>query len=869
VSLINVLVVKASEDVRAEAIAKAIADSVLDRSDMNLVGSTSRKESGIVSVDEVADILQSIDPSTRSALVLVGSSADSKNRLPEWLSLLDDFAVMHVDVEDYMVQIGLRHSNLDSLLTALRQLVESASSQKRERVTRMQLREVKSLPERDTPPSSPASDGAPPHQVTPKRTLLAAAIKWIHALLQEAVAKIPKDNTDPQAFSLSRETVSQCLEELAQRLPDGEDISLSSAEADLQNEFDKVETNLEPLAVAVHELGLEYREFRLLALALAPELESSFQRCIGVLLDEVGRRVGTMGLYSTLLGFTPQVRGESINGGDLGRWLVLEGYSGRPAAADEPLRVDPFLAQWLLGHRKALMRDPRVRRYLRLNRWPGSSILKAEEERAAWLIDRIQSGDPAPWVLLDGNDSAGWRALVERGVRDKPVRAIRVVASRLAGVDLVEVEEIANLVGRLARLHDSQKRPVLIIDVTKTDSSEAEDDYLGLFLTTLDRARVRAVFICRDEARIVQLLGSAPYELITGPALSKAARLDAVREAARRAGISYLTQESAESIANRYPLQVDGLEQAMRLAASRPKNYDRGDPDLDRLTTALKELASEGVSHLVERIEPVFSLDEVILPLDRKQTLKEIVDQIRLAPRVLDGWKFREKLPYGRGVASLFFGPSGTGKTMAAMGISRELDIQILRLDLSRVVSKYIGETEKNLDRVFTDAQRSGAAILIDEADALLGKRSEVKDAHDRYANIEVAYLLQRLEAYEGLAILTTNMRKNLDVAFLRRLRFIVEFPRPDGEAREKIWRQCLPEESHELTNADFRQIARRIDLTGGQIRQITLRAAFIAAAAGTQIALEHIVQAASAELAKLGMPPIEVDLLRTRRAAA
>jgi SpoVK/Ycf46/Vps4 family AAA+-type ATPase len=202
------------------------------------------------------------------------------------------------------------------------------------------------------------------------------------------------------------------------------------------------------------------------------------------------------------------------------------------------------------------------------------------------------------------------------------------------------------------------------------------------------------------------------------------------------------------------------------------------------------------------------------------------------------------------------------------MGIARELGVQILRLDLSRVVSKYIGETEKNLDRVFTDAQRSGAAILIDEADALFGKRSEVRDAHDRYANIEVAFLLQRMEAYDGLAILTTNMRKNLDPAFTRRLRFIVDFPRPDIDAREKIWRQCLPEESHELTDGEFRQLARRIDFTGGQIRQTTLRAAFIAAAAGRRITLEDVARATQAELAKNGMLPVELDLTRIRRAA-
>ena len=216
----------------------------------------------------------------------------------------------------------------------------------------------------------------------------------------------------------------------------------------------------------------------------------------------------------------------------------------------------------------------------------------------------------------------------------------------------------------------------------------------------------------------------------------------------------------------------------------------------------------------------------------------------------------------------LFHGPSGTGKTMAAISIAKRLNTRILRVDLSRVVSKYIGETEKNIDRIFLDAHRSGAAILIDEAEALLGKRSEGKDAHDRYANIEVAYLLQRMETHEGLAILTTNLRQNLDPAFLRRLRFVIDFPRPDAEAREKIWRRCLPSGSHEISDAAFRHLARKVDMTGGHIRQITLRAAFLAAAADSVIGMPHITQATSAELSKLGMAAIDLDLPGNRLAA-
>lgn len=205
--------------------------------------------------------------------------------------------------------------------------------------------------------------------------------------------------------------------------------------------------------------------------------------------------------------------------------------------------------------------------------------------------------------------------------------------------------------------------------------------------------------------------------------------------------------------------------------------------------------------------------------------------------------------------------------------VARRLDVHILRLDFSRVVSKYIGDTGKNIDRVFNDARKSGCAILIDEADALLGKRSEVKDAHDRYANIEVAYLLQRMEAYEGPAILTTNLRQNLDAAFLRRLRFIIDFPRPDASAREEIWRRCLPDNSHELDTAAFQLLARKIELTGGHILQITLRAAFAAAAAAADKLIgfdhiDHIVYATNAEFAKLGIPAIELDLQAGRRTA-
>jgi SpoVK/Ycf46/Vps4 family AAA+-type ATPase len=206
-----------------------------------------------------------------------------------------------------------------------------------------------------------------------------------------------------------------------------------------------------------------------------------------------------------------------------------------------------------------------------------------------------------------------------------------------------------------------------------------------------------------------------------------------------------------------------------------------------------------------------------------------------------------------RGVSALFSGDSGTGKTLAAMSIASALAADLYVVDLARIVSKYIGETEKNLDIVFTEAESAGAVLLFDEADALFGKRSAVRDAHDRYANIEVAYLLQRMELFDGLAILTTNHPENVDPAFSRRLRFSVEFPRPDATARLAIWEQSIPRGPHREENLDLQYFAHRFELTGGSIRQVALHAAMAAARDHRKIGKDHVQAAMRIELRRLG----------------
>ncbi len=265
------------------------------------------------------------------------------------------------------------------------------------------------------------------------------------------------------------------------------------------------------------------------------------------------------------------------------------------------------------------------------------------------------------------------------------------------------------------------------------------------------------------------------------------------------------------------------------------------------------------LDHLTERVEASATWDQLVLPDAQAQLVREIAVHARWRGRVYREWAFGGRGAAGLGISALFSGPSGTGKSMTAEVIAGELGLDLYRIDLSRVVSKYIGETEKNLGSVFDEAEGASVILLFDEADALFGKRSEVKDSHDRYANLEVSYLLQRMEAYDGLAILTTNQRSALDPAFLRRIRFAVQFPFPDAPARAEVWRRIFPPEAP-TESLDFERLS-RLNLAGGNIRNMALNAAFHAAAAGTPIGMNHILLAARAEYAKLERPLPEAEV--------
>ncbi|MBP0021860.1 MAG: ATP-binding protein [Cyanobacteria bacterium SBLK] len=257
------------------------------------------------------------------------------------------------------------------------------------------------------------------------------------------------------------------------------------------------------------------------------------------------------------------------------------------------------------------------------------------------------------------------------------------------------------------------------------------------------------------------------------------------------------------------------------------------------------------LDNLAQRIESTATWDDLVLPEREKHILRDISAQVQQRFRVYEEWGFSGKGRRGLGISALFAGASGTGKTMAAEAIAKEFRLDLYRIDLSAVVSKYIGETEKNLRRIFDAAEAGGAVLLFDEADALFGKRTSVKDSHDRHANIEVSYLLQRMEAYQGLAVLTTNLKDSLDRAFLRRIRFILNFPFPKANARREIWRRIFPKQTP-TEDLDYQKLG-QLSVAGGNIRSIALNAAFLAADAGEPIMMKHLKQAAQTEYLKMG----------------
>lgn len=323
------------------------------------------------------------------------------------------------------------------------------------------------------------------------------------------------------------------------------------------------------------------------------------------------------------------------------------------------------------------------------------------------------------------------------------------------------------------------------------------------------------------------------------------------------------TESAIAALTSNFRLSGGQILDAASLARNLALWRDDGDVTGDDLYRACRQVSNQKLIQLARKVKPRYIWADIVLPRDQLEQLRGICNYVKYHQIVYGEWGFEHKLSLGKGLNVLFAGPSGTGKTMAAEIMTNELGLDLYKVDLATVVSKYIGETEKNLDRVFKEAQDSNSILFFDEADAIFGKRSEVKDSHDRYANIEIAYLLQKMEEYQGIVILATNLSKNLDEAFARRMHFSVEFPFPEEEDRYRIWQKAFPQATPLSQDIDLAFMAQQFKITGGNIKNIVLSAAFLAVEDSRMVTMEHLIRATKREYQKMGKLCTEGDFGR------
>ena len=507
--------------------------------------------------------------------------------------------------------------------------------------------------------------------------------------------------------------------------------------------------------------------------------------------------------------------------GGLRHWRLVEVGTapGQPLVAGA-LRVDERIVHYLKGLNYLDDRLDRLVTPLPLD----PSLRLPPSQRAA--VDQVVLGFGHGPVQLAGADRASKELIAAQSAARAGLRAHRLPTALLPA-DLVEADALARLWEREAALLPL----ALYLDAGEEDG---EQSTIARFLARVPGPSMVAARESKPD------LGGTVVDV---DAPTPAERAVAWRE---RLGPD-VPGRVVEPLAAQFGLDVGAIRDIAR---------DR--TDAEEIWRACRVRARPRLETLAQRLTPKIGLADVVLPAPQRALLREIVEQVAHRTTVYERWGFGERINRGLGVSALFAGPSGTGKTMAAEALAAELNLDLYRIDLSSVVSKYIGETEKNLRILFDAADSGGAILFFDECDALFGKRSEVKDAHDRYANIQINYLLQRVEAYQGLAILATNLRNALDRAFLRRLRFVVEFPFPGATQRADLWRKAFPPAAP-LGDLDYDRLA-GLPVSGGVVRNIALNAAFRAATAGTDITMAVVLAAARVEFDKLELPVRERD---------
>ena len=583
-------------------------------------------------------------------------------------------------------------------------------------------------------------------------------------------------------------------------------------------------------------------DVELLLIALAPDIDARFERLYGYLQDDVSRRRASIGLGLELCGVPTTsafARNRLAQGSPLVKYLLLLIEDLERPVLTRSLRVPDRVTAYLLGGNEI---DPSV---AALVYQPMPSAGETSQALARWLAAgdsrlayvREHPGASGASVALAATDfSTAERANgtgqaialdLERLTPDEPVARLATLVAREAGLtgSVIIAGPVEALVSRgIAAVHAFAELPgtVLLWGARGWDPGWSRE----------------VPFICET-----RLPDETQRAILWRQSLN---------------GDGSHAGDLAGTMAQ-FRLTADQVHRATRAARMEAGAKD-AQLDIETLKSGARAQNAAGLERLARRIQPEVSFQDLVLPPEPRDQLHELLTRAKFRERVLDTWKMGGPSSRRRGLTALFAGPSGTGKTMAAEVLAGELGLDLYAVDLATVVDKYVGETEKNLDRIFAESERVNGVILFDEADALFGKRSEVSDAHDRYANVEVAYLLHRMELFDGVAILATNLRANLDEAFTRRLDSLVDFPEPEAEYRLELWERSLGRSAPRARDLDLEFLAEAFKLSGGAIRNIAVAAAYAAAESDRPISMRDLVRATQREYLKLGRLCVESE---------
>jgi len=629
----------------------------------------------------------------------------------------------------------------------------------------------------------------------------------------------------------------------------------------------KAESVRRGVSLRLDELARLFRltsfDVDVLLICLAPELDLRYERLYAYLQDDVTKKRPSVDLVLNLLSpsFEAKLaaRERFLPTASLLRHHLLHLFDDpshqQPPLLGKYLKMDERIVEYLLDSDEIDVRLlPYVHTIVPRTRLEDQLLPDGFKRRLALLTRENQGGV----FYFQGAYGVGKQTTAEALCRELGVGLLVVDGEQLLGTEGVAFETIARLASREALLQNA----ALYwdgFDGLLADEKRAWRDVLIQILEQRQELTFLSGDVTWEPADALQAL---PFVRVEFSPPAYAERVGLWKLALAGDGVDL----DVGVLANKFRFSGGQIQDTAATARNLAhwRDPENGHVTMADLYAACRLQSNRKLATLAQKITPHYAWDDIVLPLDPMEQLREICNYVKYRALVYEEWGFDRKLSLSKGLNALFAGPSGTGKTMAAEIIAGELGLDLYKIDLSGVVSKYIGETEKNLASIFAEAETSNAILFFDEADALFGKRSEVRDAHDRYANIEIGYLLQKMEEYEGVVILATNLRKNMDDAFVRRMHFTVEFPFPNAKDRRRIWEKIWPEDTPRSPHLDLDFMARRIKVAGGNIRNIALAAAFLAADdAATDdgsvgVDMRHLIRATRREYQKMGKVVIE-----------